>query len=211
VKETNSLTTDLVAFDLPGAVDELAAPAYIIDRDGRISWVNRAGVELFGDLRGTRFLERVAPEHRRVARTNFAKKVVGKTSTQVFDTVAIDREGGRIPMRVTSAPLRRDDQIVGIFGVAVPLAPTSPVARSPLDDITPRQLEVLRLLAEGLETPQIARRLGVAEETARNHIRALLRATGAHSRLEVVLMGFRSGVLSPSLNHPGDVEAPAEP
>jgi len=205
------MTTDLAAFDLPGAVDELAAPAYVIDRDGRISWVNRAGVELFGDLRGTQFLERVAPEHRQAARTNFTKKVVGKTSSQVFDTVAIDREGGRIPMRVTSAPLRRDDQIVGIFGVAVPLAPTSRVERSPLDDLTPRQLEVLRLLAEGLETPQIAHRLGVAEETARNHIRALLRATGAHSRLEVVLMGFRSGGLSPSLNHAGDVGAPAEP
>jgi PAS domain S-box-containing protein len=208
VTETNSMTIDLAAFDLPGAVDELAAPAYVIDRDGRISWVNRAGVELFGDLRGTQFLERVAPEHRQVARTNFTKKVVGKTSSQVFDTVAIDREGGRIPMRVTSAPLRRDDQIVGIFGVAVPLAPTSRVERSPLDDLTPRQLEVLRLLAEGLETPQIAHRLGVAEETARNHIRALLRATGAHSRLEVVLMGFRSGALHPDLSYRGhDVEA----
>jgi DNA-binding NarL/FixJ family response regulator len=77
-----------------------------------------------------------------------------------------------------------------------------------LGDPTPRQLEVLRLLAEGLETPQIAARLGIAEETARNHIRALLRATGAHSRLEVVLMGFRSGVLRPDLTQPGhQVEA----
>ena len=79
--------------------------------------------------------------------------------------------------------LRRDDEVVGVFGIAVPLAQTASLERSPLDDLTPRQLEVLRLLAEGLETPQIASRLGVAEETARNHIRALLRATGAHSRL----------------------------
>jgi PAS domain S-box-containing protein len=212
VTAAKSTTTDLDELDLPGAVADLAAPAYVIDRDGRFAWVNRAGLELFGDLRGTPFLERVVPEHRQVARTNFTKKVVGKTSTQVFDMVVLDREGGRIPIRITSAPLRRDDQVVGVFGVAVPLAHRSSFERSPLDDLTPRQLEVLRLLAEGLETPQIARRLGVAEETARNHIRALLRATGAHSRLKVVLMGFRSGVLRPDLTSPGHaVEAANEP
>jgi DNA-binding NarL/FixJ family response regulator len=56
--------------------------------------------------------------------------------------------------------------------------------------------EVLRLLGEGLETPEIATRLGIAEETARNHIRVLLPALGAHSRLEAVLMGLRAGVIS---------------
>jgi PAS domain S-box-containing protein len=200
-------SNDLVALDLPGAVADLAAPAYVIDRDGRFSWVNRALVDIFGDLRGTLFLERVAPEHRQLARTNFTRKVVGQVSTQIFDMVVIDREGGRVPMRFSSAPLRRDDRVVGVFGVAIPLARTSS-AQSPLDDLTPRQLEVLRLLAEGLETPQIARRLGVADETARNHIRALLRATGAHSRLEVVLMGFRSGLLRTELTQPDhEVEA----
>jgi PAS domain S-box-containing protein len=195
--------TELAALDLPGAVADLAAPAYVIDREGRFSWVNHALRELFGDLRGTSFLDRVVPEHRQVARMNFTRKVVGNASTQ-FDMVVMDRNGGRIPMRLSSAPLRRDGKIVGIFGVAIPLAHAPPgVERSPLGDLTPRQLEVLRLLAEGLETPQIAARLGVAEETARNHIRALLRATGAHSRLEVVLMGFRSGVLHPDLTQPG--------
>ena len=199
--------TELVELDLPGAVADLAAPAYVIDREGRFSWVNHALLELFGDLRGTSFLDRVVPEHRQLARTNFTRKVVGNTSTQ-FDMVVMDRSGGRIPMRFSSAPLRRDGKIVGIFGVGIPLAHTPSFERAPLGDLTPRQLEVLRLLAEGLETPQIAARLGVAEETARNHIRALLRATGAHSRLEVVLMGFRSGVLHPDLTQPGhQVEA----
>jgi len=67
---------------------------------------------------------------------------------------------------------------------------------------------VLRLLAEGLETPEIAKRLGVAEETARNHIRALLRATGAHSRLEAVLMGMRLGMVAPDLTDPGQGPGP---
>jgi DNA-binding NarL/FixJ family response regulator len=99
-------------------------------------------------------------------------------------------------MRFTSAPLRRDGHIVGIFGVGMPLAQAPSFKHSPLDDLTPRQQEVLSLLGEGLETPEIARRLGIADETARNHIRALLRAMGAHSRLEAVLIGLRAGVIS---------------
>lgn len=194
--------TELVALDLPGAVADLTAPAYVMNREGRFTWVNHALLELFGDLRGTSFLDRVVPEHRQVARANFTQKVVGNTSTQ-FDMVVMDSSGGRIPMRISSAPLRRDGKIVGIFGVGIPLAYTPSFESSLLGDPTPRQLEVLRLLAEGLETPQIAARLGIAEETARNHIRALLRATGAHSRLEVVLMGFRSGVLRQDLTQPG--------
>ena len=195
-------TSDLVTLDLPGAVEDLAAPAYVIDRDGRFSWVNGAYLEIFGDLRGRSFVEYVAPEHRQLARINFTRKVVGKT-TKIFDLTVLDRHGSRITVRITSAPLRRGGQVVGIFGIAVPLSHASTPERSPLDDLTPRQNEVLWLLAEGLETPAIARRLGVAEETARNHIRALLRATGAHSRLEAVLMGLRSGVISWDLTRPG--------
>lgn len=183
-------------------MDDLAAPAYVIDRDGRFRWVNQAYVELFGDRRGRPFVDYVAPEHRQRARTNFARKVVGKTTT-IFDLIVLDEAGERLTVRITSAPLRRNGEIVGIFGIGIPLPQAPPRARSVLDDLTPRQLEVLRLLAEGLETPEIAKRLGIAEETARNHIRALLRATGAHSRLEAVLMGMRLGVVGPEVTDPG--------
>ena len=120
----------------------------------------------------------------------------------------LDRNGGRIPMRLISAPLRRDGNIVGIFGIGMPLAKAPTHEHSPLEQLTPRQHEVLRLLGEGLETPEIATRLGIAEETARNHIRALLRTLGAHSRLEAVLMGLRAGVIRAELTHAGH-EAPA--
>lgn len=201
--------TELVALDLPAAIEDLAAPVYVIDREGRFAWGNRALFEHLGDLRGRPFLDHVAPEHHELARTNFARKVVGKT-TQIFDMIVLDRHGGRISMRFSSAPLRRGGEIVGIFGIAIPLARSARTERSPLDDLTPRQQEVLRLLAEGLETPEIARRLGVADETARNHIRAMLRTTGAHSRLAAVLMGFRFGAISADLTQPGhQATAPA--
>jgi PAS domain S-box-containing protein len=183
--------------DLTRAMEDLAAPAYVIDREGRFRWVNKAYIDLFGDRRGRPFADYVAPEHKQLALTNFARKLVGKTTT-IFDLVVLDGSGQRVTLRITSAPLREDDEVVGIFGIGFPLPQAASARSSVLDELTPRQLEVLRLLAEGLETPEIARRLGVADETARNHIRALLRATGAHSRLEVVLLGIRHGIVAPN-------------
>jgi PAS domain S-box-containing protein len=188
--------------DLPGAMEELAAPAYVIDRDGRFRWLNTAYIELFGDRVGQPFVDAVAPEHRALARTNFARKVVGKT-TRIFDLRVLDQHGNNITLRITSAPLRRDGKVVGIFGVGIPLERSDAASVPSSDDLTPRQQEVLRLLSEGLETQDIARRLGIADETARNHIRALLRATGAHSRLEAVVMGMRLGLIDPQLTQPG--------
>ena len=61
--------------------------------------------------------------------------------------------------------------------------------------LTPRQAEVLHLLAAGASTSQIQETLQLSRETVRNHIRHLLRALGAHSRLEAVAFARRSGLI----------------
>lgn len=61
--------------------------------------------------------------------------------------------------------------------------------------LTPRQRDVLRLLADGIAAKIIARRLGIAEVTVRNHIRAILSELGCHSQLEAVAEARRRGVL----------------
>jgi DNA-binding NarL/FixJ family response regulator len=58
--------------------------------------------------------------------------------------------------------------------------------------LTPRQAQVLRLLERGRSTAQIAEELGLSRETVRNHIRRLLRALGASSRLEAVALARRA-------------------
>lgn len=52
--------------------------------------------------------------------------------------------------------------------------------------LTPRQLDVLRLLGEGSPARTISLKLGLTEATVRNHIRAVLLELGAHSQLEAV-------------------------
>lgn len=58
-----------------------------------------------------------------------------------------------------------------------------------------RQHEVLELLAAGIPAREIAVRLGIAEATARNHIRHLLRKLGCHSQLEAVAVAHRAGLV----------------
>jgi len=57
--------------------------------------------------------------------------------------------------------------------------------------LTSREIEVLRLLADGLGTPALARKLGLSNATVRNHIQRLLAKLGVHSRLEAVVYGAR--------------------
>lgn len=60
---------------------------------------------------------------------------------------------------------------------------------------TPREVQVLRLVAEGLSNSRIAGRLGVSRLTVRNHVQHILTKWGAHSRAEAVSFAFLSGIL----------------
>jgi DNA-binding CsgD family transcriptional regulator len=70
-----------------------------------------------------------------------------------------------------------------------PLEPPSPHAATVA--LTPRQQQVLRLLADGVPAKVIAIRLGLAEATVRNHIRAILAALETHSQLEAIAKARR--------------------
>jgi DNA-binding NarL/FixJ family response regulator len=61
--------------------------------------------------------------------------------------------------------------------------------------LTPRQLEVLKLLSEGKSAREIGSELYLSQATVRNHIRSLLQALGAHSQLEVLAKAREMGIL----------------
>jgi DNA-binding CsgD family transcriptional regulator len=184
--------------DLARALKEIGVPTFVIARDGHFEWINNAGVELIGDRRGEPYLAVTATEDRGRARTNFARKVVGGMAT-AYDLTILSRGGVRLPVHVYSVPLREEERISGVFAVVTPRPDRRSLKRAqPREfDLTPRQAEVLALLATGLDTHQIARRLGISDETTRNHIRALLRQLDAHSRLEAVVFAIRLGLVDP--------------
>ena len=61
--------------------------------------------------------------------------------------------------------------------------------------LTKRQLEVLRLLAEGRSTAEIATALGLTQTTVRNYVASLLAALGAHTRLQAVIAAREAGLI----------------
>jgi two-component system nitrate/nitrite response regulator NarL len=62
-------------------------------------------------------------------------------------------------------------------------------------EFTPRELDVLRLLAEGLDTTTIADRLGIASHTVEWHVRHLIEKLGVHSKLQAVIAAARTGLI----------------
>jgi two-component system nitrate/nitrite response regulator NarL len=63
--------------------------------------------------------------------------------------------------------------------------------------LTTRQLEVLRLLAEGRSTTEIATELGLSKTTVRNYVANLLVALGVHTRLQAVIAARKAGLIDP--------------
>jgi DNA-binding NarL/FixJ family response regulator len=64
-----------------------------------------------------------------------------------------------------------------------------------VESLTPREMETLEMLAEGLSNKQIAARLHISEHTAKFHVNSILGKLGAGTRTEAVMRGLRSGLL----------------
>jgi DNA-binding CsgD family transcriptional regulator len=85
----------------------------------------------------------------------------------------------------------------GTESADVALVPPPVVSGSPDGDVplTPRELEVLTLLAEGLSNKAIARRLGISAHTAKFHVGALIDKFDAVGRTDAVAQAARRGVI----------------
>lgn len=176
------------------ALEHINVPSYLIDASGVVRWVNDAARRLVGDVEGRQFTSVVAPEESLRARELFARKLLGSQDSEDRSVVLVDANGDRVAVEVSSVPLTRGEHVVGIFGqVSDVLEEPQP---HPDLHLTPRQAEVLRLLERGLSTAEIAEELHLSRETVRNHVRHLLQAVGAHSRLEAVALARGELLLS---------------
>jgi two-component system, NarL family, response regulator YdfI len=80
--------------------------------------------------------------------------------------------------------------------VSAARAPSAPrPASPPTQPLTPREIEVLGMLAEGLANKNIAARLGISEHTVKTHVASILTKLDAFSRAEAVAIGARQGLI----------------
>ena len=177
-------TLKAMGADVEDALEHVNVPSYVLDNVGVVRWMNEAARRIVGDQVGRQFTSVVAPEETRRARELLARKLLGNAPVTNASLAVIDKEGRPVQVEISSVPLRRGEHVIGVFGqVSDVLEEPRP---HPELRLTPRQAEVLRLLELGRSTAQIADELHLSRETVRNHVRHLLHAVGASSRLEAV-------------------------
>jgi DNA-binding CsgD family transcriptional regulator len=110
---------------------------------------------------------------------------------------------GRRRLTISTIVLRHEHDTTVLHPVRETFEPTAravTVQREPR--LTPRQRQILSLLAGGVRVKQIAARLTLSETTVRNHVHAILAELGAHSQLEAVARARAFSLLGDELDQP---------
>jgi|SRR5579871_4296907 len=92
----------------------------------------------------------------------------------------------------TLADARRGDVVAD--GILIASSPRS--GRPAIEDLTPREIQVLELLAEGLPNKAIAARLGISDQTVKFHVAAISGKLGAANRTDAVRLAVRRGLIT---------------
>jgi DNA-binding NarL/FixJ family response regulator len=73
----------------------------------------------------------------------------------------------------------------------------APSPRLPAVQVTPREVEVWRLVAQGLSNAEIAGRLVITEHTTKTHVASLLQKLGVPNRVQAVVIAYETGLVRP--------------
>ena len=196
-------------------VDSLVIPATVHDLHGRFVHVNAAAERASGRSNawwlGRHFTEPLPPEARKAVAAQFRRAAELGEPTD-FETEFLDVHGRLRSVRLQHLPLASRGTIVGVlilaFGVSQPIPKPSVIQR---ESLTPRQTEILGLIASGASTSEIATQLTVSTETVRNHVRNLMQKLQAHTRPEAIAAARRLGLLAPQgLKPPREPQRPRD-
>ena len=166
--------------DLPAGLEVYAADVGVWD----LGWDPAPALERLAAMRGELPIVALLPDEAHVAEA-WAAGAQG--------LLLRDADAERLAAAVTAVAHGLTAFDPALVAALVPVREQAPLP--PLEALTPRELEVLRLLAEGLSNKVIAHRLGISEHTVKFHTNAILGKLGAQSRTEAVVRATRLGLI----------------
>ncbi|MET7333925.1 response regulator transcription factor [Nonomuraea sp. NPDC005650] len=161
---------------------------------------------------------------RRITGAGGDSKVIILTTFDIDDYVYAALRGGASGFLLKDAPPA--DLITAVRVIAAGEALLAPsvtrrlieefAARLPIDErealrlnaLTPRELDVLRLVASGLANTEIAGELTIAEETVKSHVGRIFTKLGLRDRAQAVVLAYESGLVVPGNPTPGARRGP---
>ncbi len=104
----------------------------------------------------------------------------------IFKAIRVTMEGGSLLQPIVASKLLRH----------VGRSPAQQTNHMPVDELTERELEVLRLLAQGMPNKEIATQLVISERTAKFHVSSIMGKLGATNRTEAVSLAAQRGLIT---------------
>jgi DNA-binding NarL/FixJ family response regulator len=182
--------------DLLGTADDLTVVGAAVDGEDalRLAEQTQPDVVLMDlSMPGTDGVEAT----RRLARVSPGSRVVVLTSFSENERIVAALEAGAVGYLLKD--VEPDELLRGVRAAARGDAPFSPRAARVLlprtgHDLSPRERDVLRLVAEGLPNKTIARRLGISEKTVKTHLTSVFTTLGVTDRTSAALWAQRNGL-----------------
>jgi DNA-binding NarL/FixJ family response regulator len=152
-------------------------------------------------VEATRRLREQAPEVKVIVLTTYAddRSVIDALRAGARGYLTKDAGAAEISQalqQVMSGQAVIDPAVQHHLVKAIAVGPPAPAPRFP-DGLTPREAEILALIAEGLSNTEIAERLIVSAATVKSHINHLLRKIGARDRAQAVSYAYQRGIAAP--------------
>ena len=128
-------------------------------------------------------------------RTEFARAVEAGASGVLHKSTPLEEVAGAVRRLVAGEALLSSDEVIEFLRLAGSVREKDYHARIAVQQLTPREKEILRALAEGLNDREIAEQLHISFETERSHMTNVLAKLGADSRLQALVFAARSGIV----------------
>jgi DNA-binding NarL/FixJ family response regulator len=148
-------------------------------------------------VEATRRIADVRPQARVIALTTYADEPTVLSALRAGARGYLTKDAGADEIEAAITAVARGEAALDPAVQAHVLAGLAEGADAPAlpDGLTPREAEVLTLIAEGLSNPQIAERLVVSQATVKSHVNRVFAKAGVRDRAQAVAYAYRNGLV----------------